>query len=124
LIKKGGSSAFFYSRSPIAVKERCALSRANRVFRTDEKHIRTKNTVMDETLDSLSGFFSEILDGARMCFSSVRHRGSARTGRRPRKLRRFSSTYPAIARQACFGADEKRIRTKNTVVDKNTNILE
>jgi hypothetical protein len=31
------------------VKERCALSRANRVFRADEKRIRTKNAVMIET---------------------------------------------------------------------------
>jgi len=27
----------------------CALARANRVFRTDEKRIRTENTVMDKS---------------------------------------------------------------------------
>jgi hypothetical protein len=51
-------------------------------------------------------------------------------GRRPRKLRRRSTicrnvadigerALRAIAREPCFGTDEKRIRTKNTVVNKN-----
>jgi hypothetical protein len=35
------------------VKERCALARANRVFRTDEKRIRTKNAVMDKSRNML-----------------------------------------------------------------------
>jgi len=59
-----------------------------------------------------------------------------RTGRRPRKLWRCSSTYPAMCANVAgrklralranpvFSADEKRIRTKNTVMDKNRNILE
>jgi hypothetical protein len=61
----------------------------------------------------------------------VRDRGSARTGRRPRKPERLGSMYPPSSanvsaqplRAACanpvFGADEKRIRTKNTVMDKS-----
>jgi len=59
--------------------------RANRVFRTDEKRIRTKNTVIDKDKSS-SEVLSKIADGARMRFSSVHHRRSARTGRRPRKF--------------------------------------
>jgi hypothetical protein len=67
--------------------------RANRVFRADEKRIRTENTVMDKNKDG-AGFLSEIADWARMCFSSVPNRRSARTGRRPRKFDRSSSIYP------------------------------
>jgi hypothetical protein len=33
----------------IAAISHCALARANRVFCTDEKHIRTENTVMDKS---------------------------------------------------------------------------
>jgi len=33
----------------IAAIGHCALARANRVFCTDEKHIRTENTVMDKS---------------------------------------------------------------------------
>ncbi|MBI5912586.1 MAG: hypothetical protein HY848_21860, partial [Betaproteobacteria bacterium] len=35
----------------------CALARANRVFGTDKKHIRTKNTVMDKSNDGLGFAF-------------------------------------------------------------------
>jgi hypothetical protein len=59
-------------------------ARANRVFCTDEKRIRTENTVFANTSHGV-GFLHKIADGARMCFSSVRNRRSARTGRRPRK---------------------------------------
>jgi hypothetical protein len=31
----------------------CALARANRVFRTDEKRIRTENTVIDKSDNAL-----------------------------------------------------------------------
>jgi len=46
-------------------------ARANRVFRTDEKHIRTENTVMVNSKDSV-GFSYKIAASARMCFSSAR----------------------------------------------------
>ena len=46
---------------------------------------------MDKSKFGLVWFFSEILACARMCFSSVRKRGSARTGHRPRKWSRGSS---------------------------------
>jgi hypothetical protein len=48
-------------------------ARANRVFCTDKKRIRTENTVIDKSKDS-AGALSEIADCARMCFSSVRNR--------------------------------------------------
>jgi hypothetical protein len=48
-------------------------ARANRVFRADEKRIRTENTVMVNTKRS-AGVLSEIADWARMCFSSVPNR--------------------------------------------------
>jgi len=44
--------------------------RANRVFGTDEKRIRTKNTVIYKTEDT-AGVLYKIADWARMCFSSV-----------------------------------------------------
>jgi len=68
-----------------------------------------------------------------MCFSSASNRGSARTGRRPRKFYRSSSIYPAVfvnvgvrslrapRANRVFCTDEKHIRTKNTVVDKSKN---
>ena len=74
---------------------------------------------------------SKIADCVRICFSSARNRRSARTGRRPRKLGRHSSMYPppsadvderplrAPRANRVFGTDEKRIRAKNTVMDKN-----
>jgi len=63
-------------------------ARANRVFGTDEKRIRTKNTVMDKNKYGLGLHLSKIADCVRICFSSARNRRSARTGRRPRKLER------------------------------------
>jgi len=59
--------------------------RANRVFCTDEKHIRAENTVMDKNKGGLGRLFSKIVDYARMRFSSAHNQRSARTGRRPRK---------------------------------------
>jgi len=68
----------------------CALTRANRVFCTDEEHIRAENTVMDKSRGGLGLFLPKIADCARIRFSSVRNRRSARTGRRPRKCERIS----------------------------------
>jgi hypothetical protein len=113
------------------IEPSCALARANRVFRTDEKRIRTENTVMDKSKGGLGWLLPKIADGARMRFSSVRNRRSARTGRRPRKFERHSSKYrPTSANvterslrapraNRVFGTDMKRIRTKNTVMDKS-----
>jgi hypothetical protein len=61
-------------------------TRANPVFCADEKRIRTENRVLDKGKNGLGWFLSKIADFARMCFSSVRNRRSARTGRRPRKF--------------------------------------
>jgi hypothetical protein len=60
--------------------------RANRVFCADEKRIRTENTVIGKSNNGLGLFLYKIADSARMCFSSVRYRRSARTGFRPRKI--------------------------------------
>jgi len=59
-------------------------ARANRVFCTDKKRIRTENTVMDKNKEGLGLVLSEVVDCARICFSSVRNRWSARTVFRPR----------------------------------------
>jgi hypothetical protein len=56
----------------------CALARANRVFRADEGRIRTKNTVIRKNKDSAWVLY-KIVACARMRFSSVRKRRSART---------------------------------------------
>jgi len=109
----------------------CALARANRVFCTDEKRIRTENTVTDKSNNGLGLVLYKIAGCARMCFSSVRGRRSARTGRRPRKFERHSSICPAASVNAgvrplrapranpVFRTDEKRIRTENRVMDKS-----
>jgi hypothetical protein len=49
-------------------------ARANRVFRADEKRIRTENTVIVKNKDGLGWFLYKIADWARMCFSSVPNR--------------------------------------------------
>ncbi|MFH1043509.1 MAG: hypothetical protein V1796_00225 [Pseudomonadota bacterium] len=72
-----------YSRMP---PEELRAARANRVFGTDEKHIRTENTVMDKSNHGLGLLLSKIADCVRMRFSSVRNRRSARTASRPRNL--------------------------------------
>jgi hypothetical protein len=104
-------------------------ARANPVFCTDEKRIRTENTVMDKNRGGL-----DFIQDRRLCtdgFSSVRNRRSARTGRRPRKFCRRSSVYPpayayvgaralrAPRANPVFATDEKHIRTENTVIDKS-----
>jgi hypothetical protein len=57
--------------------------RANRVFRADEKRIRTENTVIDKDKGCAELLF-KIVTCARMAFSSVRKQRSARTVSRPR----------------------------------------
>jgi hypothetical protein len=76
-------------------------ARANLVFCADEKRIRTENTVLDKSKGGLGWLLYKIADCARMCFSSVRNRRSARTGRRPRNKRNPATTGGA-ARQALF----------------------
>jgi hypothetical protein len=44
----------------------CALARANRVFRADEKRIRTESTVMDKNKDSFGVLLYKIVDCQRM----------------------------------------------------------
>jgi hypothetical protein len=47
----------------VACHERhCALARANRVFCTDKKRIRTENAVMDKNKDGLGLFLYKIVD--------------------------------------------------------------
>jgi hypothetical protein len=48
--------------------------RANHVFGTDEKRIRTENTVIDKSKGGLDLLLSKIADCARMCFSSAHNR--------------------------------------------------
>jgi hypothetical protein len=79
----------FWGLSPTS---HCAL-RAPTVFLVRIKTIRTKNTVMDKSNSGLELVLYKIADCVRMCFSSARNRRSARTGRRPRKSGRRSSSY-------------------------------
>jgi len=67
-------------------------ARANRDFGTDEKRIRTKITVMDKSNSGLGLPLYKIADCARMAFSSVRNRRSARTAFRPRNKRNSATT--------------------------------
>jgi len=50
-----------------------------------------ENRVLDKSEHGEGLLLSKILDRARLRFSSARDRGSARTGRRPRKLYHRSS---------------------------------
>jgi hypothetical protein len=75
----------------------CALARANRVFCTDKKRIRTENTVTTKSNNGLGLSLYEIADCARMAFSSVRNRRSARTASRPRKIATLQHCAPAPA---------------------------
>ncbi len=108
--------------------------RANRVSCTDEKHIRTRNTVLDKPRNNFPALlFSKILECARMRFLSVRIRGSARTDagrasrdaavRAGRPLPSIMNEQPLRALRAnrVFCTDEKRIRTNSTVLDKPKN---
>jgi len=65
--------------------------RANRVFRTDEKRIRTKNTVIDKSKGGLGWLLYKIADCVRMAFhphaigdprgrAAVRARATTRLG--------------------------------------------
>jgi hypothetical protein len=51
-----------------AINGHCALTRANRVFGTDKKHIRTKNTVMDKSNNGLRLLLYKIADCVRTAF--------------------------------------------------------
>jgi len=70
-------------------------ARANRVFRADENHIRTENTVLVNSLDS-AGILCKIADCARMFFSSVRNQRSARTASRSRNNATLQQLQNAI----------------------------
>jgi hypothetical protein len=64
-----------YRPTPADVGKRALRApRASHVFGTDEKHIRTENMVIDKSNNGLGLLLSKIVDCARMCFSSVRHR--------------------------------------------------
>jgi len=55
-----------------------------------------ENTVMDKSNRGLGLLLSKIVDCARMCFSSVRKRRSARTVFRPRKIATLQQRVGAI----------------------------
>jgi hypothetical protein len=61
-------------------------ARANRVFCTDEKRIRTENAVMNKSKGGLGWFLYKIVDCTRMRFSSACNQRSARTVFRPRNI--------------------------------------
>jgi hypothetical protein len=75
-------------------------ARANHVLCTDEKRIRTQNAVIDKTKGGLGWLLYKIVDGARMRFSSVRHRRSARTASRPRKIETLRHRERDLGRNA------------------------
>ena len=97
-----------------------------------------RDSILTVTVNSRQSpglLLSKITDCARMCFSSVRNRRSARTGCRPRKFDRCSLRYPLrppmSARDYCalraptlFSIRiKKRIRIENRVMDKSNNGL-
>jgi len=67
-------------------QETLRAARANHVFCTDKKRIRTKNAVVDKGKDGLGLHLYTIVDCVRTGSSSVRNRRSARTVLRPRKI--------------------------------------
>jgi hypothetical protein len=114
--------------SAFACDKNLRAARANRIFRADD-------TVIGKSNDGLGLLLSKIADCAWMRFSSAHNRRSARTGRRPRKLWHRCLTDPAASADDAgpplrapranpvFGTDEKRIRTKNTVLGKSNDGL-
>jgi hypothetical protein len=74
---------------------RLRAARANRIFCTDEKHIRTENMVIVITRHCV-GVLHKIVDRARLCFSSVRNRRSARTVSRPRNVAVLQQRKPDL----------------------------
>jgi hypothetical protein len=73
-------------------------------------------------LRALGWLFYKILDSARMCFSSVRYRGSARTGRRPRKLNRFSLELAPVTTEVCVPLLRARAPTVFSVRMKSVSV--
>jgi hypothetical protein len=61
-------------RQRLLGKKNLRAARANRVFCTDEKRIRTENTVMDKSNNGLGLLLSEIADCERKGSSSARKR--------------------------------------------------
>ena len=77
--------------SPVWPNEHCAL-RAPTMFSVRMKSASVRKTRLLGKAKAAAVFSSKIATCARMCFSSVRNRRSARTGRRPRKPDRCSLT--------------------------------
>jgi hypothetical protein len=87
-------------------------ARANHVFCTDKKRIRTKNAVVDKGKDGSGLLLYKIVDCVRTGLSSAQDCNSAAT--RGAELR-------AARANRVLGTDKKRIRTKNTVLVKSNN---
>jgi hypothetical protein len=106
-------------------------ARANRVFCTDEKHIRTENAVMDKSKGGLDSFLSKIADCARTAFrpctigdprgrAAVRASSSATACGILLRPPMSARGHCALARaNHVFCTDEKHIRTENAVIDKS-----
>ena len=90
-------SAELASHSVVCQERALRALRANHVFGTDEKRIRTKNTVMNKGNCGVGLIF---IQDRRLCADRswfARNRRSARTGRRPRKRDHQSSKYFPLA---------------------------
>ncbi|OFW09617.1 MAG: hypothetical protein A3H27_03510 [Acidobacteria bacterium RIFCSPLOWO2_02_FULL_59_13] len=74
--------------------------------------VAASGSAKDKNKDS-AGVLSEIVDCARMRFSSVRNRRSARTVFRPRS---FCQNLRAARANPVFRTDEKHIRSENWVM--------
>jgi hypothetical protein len=70
-------------------------TRANRVFQTDEKRIRSENTVIVNDMSS-AWVLSKIVDCVRMRFLSACNQRSARTASRPRNIKTAAIAAGAI----------------------------
>src|ERR1039458_5086802 len=94
-----------YPRSQIsshAKSGHCALARANRVFGTDAKRIRTKNTVMDKSKSSMGWLLYNI--------ATLQPRGEARF-----KSSRTSGNALEQRQHALDGFAIRRVHEKHTV---------
>jgi hypothetical protein len=92
-------------------------ARANRVFCTDEKRIRTEHTVIDKSKKADWGGFYTRSSMAHGCafhpcaIDDPRGRFFVRAG--------FRNTLHAARANHVFCSDKKRIRTENTVIEKS-----
>ncbi len=116
-------------RTGVINEQTLRAARANHVFCTDEKHIRAENMVMDKIKGGFSPRSSLARGYAFHPRASDDPRGRDAGRARGAAAARTAAVYPGVVKEQplrararanrVFRADEKHIRTENTVMDKS-----